>query len=364
MEKHSQDTADVIIFVGSYTDTMPHVVARGEGISVVRMDGQTGALSLLSTFRDLHNPTYLARSDNGRKLYALEEIAEQDGASAAVLNFDAAAGSLSLAGKATAHGDYPCHVAIDLSGRRLFVSNYGSGNLVTYALNDDGTLAGEAVDIRRSGTGPNPDRQEGPHLHQATPMPDNAHVLVCDAGTDEIALYPLGDELIGTAPDLVVKTKPGGLPRHLVLAKDARHFFVVHELGCCVSTYVHDEAGIRPLSEISTLPEGFAGDNACAAIRLHPNGRFLYASNRGHDSIAAFEIEGAEGRLRSIGWTSTGGKVPRDFAIDPSGRYLVAANQDSHSLVVFEIDPETGMLRPVGGPFEIGSPVCIVFSAI
>ncbi|TWF58540.1 lactonase family protein [Neorhizobium alkalisoli] len=362
MDTHLQDKPDTFLIVGSYTETLPHVVGKGMGISVLRMDGGDGSLSPVSSLSGLRNPTYLSLSNDGNMLYAVEEIAHAEGAGARALRFDREVGTLVEVAKVSAHGDCPCHVATDHSGRRLFISNYVSGNLAAYALDEAGVPTGDAVDIRRSGSGPNRDRQEGPHLHQATATPGNAHVLVCDAGTDEIARYPLGDVLIGIDPDLVVKTRPGGLPRHLVFAQNGKHVFVVEELGCSVSTYSYDGQGIGFLSEVSTLPDGFDGDCACAAIRLHPNGRFLYASNRGPDTIAAFEIVGSEGLLKPVGFYPTLGRIPRDFAIDPTGRFLVAANQDSHSLVVFAIDQQTGALAPTGQSFETGSPVCLVFA--
>jgi 6-phosphogluconolactonase len=349
------------IIIGSYTEPMPHVMGRGEGISVLRIDGHSGAITPVSTCSDLRNPTYLAVSRNGSMLYAVEELDEKHGADAVALGFDAVSGKLSVAARLAVKGDAPCHIALDNRDRRLFIGNYGSGNFITYPLGPDGLPAGDCADIRRGGSGSNPDRQEGPHVHQLVPTPDGRHLLVCDAGTDEIARHGLDADLIDPIPDRVTKAKGGSLPRHLVFSRDARRVFVLHELANTVSTYVYGEDGLNFLSEHSTLPQGYDGQSYGAAIRIHPNGRFLYASNRGHDSIAAFEIDGS-GDLMPIGWHETRGKTPRDFAIDPTGRYLVAVNQDSHSLVVFLIDQHTGALQPIGEPYEIGSPVCIIFA--
>jgi 6-phosphogluconolactonase len=347
------------LIIGSYTDTMPHVVGRGTGISVLRL--KDGTLSQLATFEGLRNPTYLALSADGRLLYAVEELDEGDGAGAAVLALDASAGTLSLLTRIPVMGDAPCHVSLANDESRLFVGNYGSGNFVAIPLGPDGLPGGEGADIRRSGSGPDPERQQGPHVHQVVPAPDGNHVLICDAGADEIARYRLEDTGVDPFADHVAKAPEGSLPRHLVFSADGAHAFVLHELANTIATYAYSSDGLAPLSVVSTLPEGFAGRSAAAAIRLHPSGRFLYASNRGHDSIAGYKI-GGDGRLSPVGWYDTRGRTPRDFAIDPTGRILVAANQDSHSLAVFLIDQQTGALEPVGETHAIGSPVCVLFA--
>ncbi len=363
MAEPTSPPAAFTLIVGSYTHSLPHVEARGQGISVLRLCAETGRITPVSSFADLRNPTYLALADDHRMLYAVEELPLEDGASAVALRFEPGSGAIALLARVEAVGDCPCHVSLDRQGRRLFVSNYVSGNLLTCALDAAGLPTGAAVNLQRSGSGPNESRQEGPHVHQAMATPDGSRVLVCDAGTDEIAVHAIGGAtLIDPQPDLVVKTKGGHMPRHLAFSTDATKVFVVHELGCSVSCYAYSDTGMRLLDEASTLPAGFEGQSACAAIRVHPGGRFVYASNRGHDTIVAFEADPGAGALRPIGWYSTRGAVPRDFAIDPGGHYLVAANQDSHSLSVFSIDQQSGALTPVGEPYGIGSPVCVLFA--
>ncbi|MCV3737325.1 lactonase family protein [Rhizobium sp. TRM96647] len=353
---------DFTLVVGSYTHSLPHVAARGQGISVLRLSADTGRITPVSCFTALRNPTYLALADGRRMLYAVEEMPERDGAAAVALSLDPRTGDMTLLARVGIAGDCPCHVSLDREARRLFVSNYGSGNLFTFALDAAGMPTGVATNLQRHGTGPNESRQEGPHVHQATVTPDGSRVLVCDAGTDEIARHAIGGSLIDPQPDLVVKTKGGHMPRHLAFSTDGTKVFVVHELGCTVGCYAYSQTEIRLLDEVSTLPDGFEGKSACAAIRVHPGGRFVYASNRGHDTIAAFEVDPVHGSLRRIGWYPTRGAVPRDFAIDPGGRYLAAANQDGHCLSVFSIDRDDGSLTPVGETFETGSPVCVLFA--
>jgi 6-phosphogluconolactonase len=352
----------MILVVGSYTDSLPHVRARGKGIRLLRFDNSTGSLSDFASFADVRNPTYLALSRDRARLYAVEELPKDDGAAIVALDLDLATGQISVADRLPAHGDGPCHVALDQSETRLFVSNYGSGNLVVYALDASGRLTGSFADVQRSGHGPNPDRQEGPHVHQSVLAPDGKHVLVCDLGTDQIVRHGLGDGLINLAPDLIATVGQGTLPRHLVFSPNGRYVHVVHEGANTVTTHAYGDKGLFLLGEVSTLPNGFDGESSAAALRLHPNGRFLYASNRGHDSIAAFALSDDQGSLRPAGVFATGGKAPRDFAIDPTGRWLVAANQDSHTLTVFAIDPQTGGLNRNGETFETGSPVCLLFA--
>lgn len=348
-------------FVGSYTVTMPHVQARGTGISTFSLDYDEATLTQLGTFSGISNSSYLAISHDEKMLYSVEEHAEDAGASVVALSLDADGSTLSLIARVPALGGDPCHVSLDHAGQHLFAANYQTGSFATYKLDQNGVPQLPGFKVERSGNGPNPDRQEGPHAHQCIATPDGKYVLVCDAGTDEIALYPVSNAALRSAPFQVVKTEGGSLPRHAVFARDGRYCYVVHELSCTIGIYSYTAEGLKFEADVTTLPSDFHGQSACAAIRLHPNGRFLYASNRGHDSIVAYEISTQGNELSMIGWFSTRGKTPRDFAIDPTGHYLVAANQDSHSLALFAIEQHTGALLPKGDVYETGSPTCVVF---
>lgn len=352
----------MILVIGSYTDSLPHVQAKGEGISLLSFDEESGQIAPLSVFRDVRNPTYLAASADRTMLYAVEEISQADGAGVIALDMKVDACELSLAYRLPAHGDFPCHLAADPSGRRFFVSNYGSGNLVAYDLDEAGRPTERFACVQRTGNGPNRDRQEGPHVHQSVVSPDGRHLLICDLGTDEVARHRISSGLIETLPDLVATVGQGTLPRHLVFSPDGRTLHVIHEGANTITSHDYESPDFAQTGEVSLLPPEFAGASAAAAIKLHPQGRFLYASNRGHDSIAAFSLSPDERTLQPIGHFPTGGRAPRDFTIDPTGRWLVAANQDSHCLTVFRIDSETGRLSRCGEPFAIGSPVCVLFA--
>jgi 6-phosphogluconolactonase len=352
---------DCVLVVGTYTQSMPHVQARGGGIHLLGFDTRTGTVSDGPLMAGIKNPTYVAVSRDGTRLYGVQELEEHEGAAIDTFAFDPVKRTLVRLSSVPAFGGCPCHVAIDAEDRRLFVSNYATGSFVTFPLDADGLPRADPHKVQRSGSGPNPDRQEGPHVHHGTPTPDGEHVLICDAGTDRILRHRFSDDAIEAEPNLVIEADPGTLPRHIAFLPDGSGFVVVHELGAKIDAYRYSAEGAERVGEVSTLPADWAGPTASAAIRVHPSGRFVYASNRGHDSIFGADLSGGLAALKPIGWWSTCGQAPRDVAIDPSGRFLVAANQDSHNLAVFRIDQATGALTLIGAREEIGSPVCLVF---
>lgn len=352
------------LIVGSYTVSLPHVQARGEGISFIDLDPATGRFTPVVTESGLSNPSYLALDKARDLLFAVEEMAEADGAAVVAFAIDAEAATLTRLARVPAHGDWPCHIGFDQDRRRLFLSNYLSGSFVTWPLDDQGLPHGAARVIRRTGSGPNPERQEGPHVHFALASPDGRHVIVCDAGTDEVVFYPLLDRTdVGPQPDLVLSAPPGALPRHLELSGDGKRLFCVSELGNIVTTWALDGTKAELLGHVSTRPSGNATPSASSAIRLHPGGRFLYTGNRGDDSIAVFDITGSDGLPKLIGTVLSGGATPREMAISPDGSVMVVCNQDSHILQAFSIDAATGALTALGTGFETGSPVCVLFAA-
>lgn len=352
---------DTYLLVGSYTRSMPHVAAKGTGISVLGFDAANARIELLQTCDNLSNPSYLAVSSDRSRIYAVEELDEADGAAVVSLDLDRATCSLTLTSRQGAQGDCPCHISLSRDGTRALVANYGTGSFVSYPVGASGVLAMPGEKVQRTGRGPNPERQQGPHVHQVVPSASGRGVFVCDAGTDEILHYPFARAGCAPEPDQVLRAPPGALPRHLVQSADGDMLFVVHELDCSVSSYRRGANGWGQMAKVPTLPVGCKTANACAAIRLHPNGRFLYVSNRGADNIAAFGID-KSGGFYPIGCFASGGRTPRDINIDPSGRFLVAANQDSHTLCLFAINGQSGALSPIGAPFAIGSPTCVVFA--
>lgn len=357
----NQNKGDMVLIVGTYTTTLPHVVGKGAGIHLLGFDSRTGTIIDGPAFGDITNPTWLTVSKDGQRLYSVQEVAEEDGAAIDCFALDTDQRSLTRLASVPSYGSWPCHVSLDLTEKQLFVSNYFTGRFATIALDADRVPASEVTVIQHEGGSVNPERQEGPHLHQALPMPDGHHVIVCDAGLDRLIRYPLTDKGIGTISDLSLAADPGSFPRHIAFLPDGSGFLAIHELSNTVDAYGMTGDTITRLGSVSILPPDWSGTSSAAALRTHPNGRFAYASTRGHDSICAIDLRDGLERLRVIGWYSACGRAPRDFTIDPSGRFLIVATQDSDNLAVYEIDSQTGELSLATERYSIGTPVCLAF---
>jgi 6-phosphogluconolactonase len=254
---------------------------------------------------------------------------------------------------------------VDKSGKAVLVANYGSGSVAVLPVKEDGSLAEASAFVQHSGSGPNPKRQQAPHAHSINVSPDNRFAIAADLGLDKLLVYRL-DAAKGTLTPNdppFAKVDPGFGPRHFAFHPDARHAYVINEMASTVTALTWDAARgvLNPVQTISTLPKDFKGDSTCAEVAVHPSGRFLYGSNRGHNSIAVFGIDRAKGTLTPVEHVSTQGKTPRNFGIDPTGSYLFAANQDSGNIVMFRIDAKTGRLTPAGQTLEAGAPVCVRF---
>ena len=361
----TQTPADRIMYVGTYTR------APSKGIYAYRLraSGELTAMGSAGLAAETENPSFLAVHPNGRFLYAVNEISRYEGTDAgsvSAFSIDRATGTLTLLNRVSSRGGGPCHLSIDTSGKWLFVANYGGGSVAGFPIQDDGKLGEASSFFQHSGSSVNKARQSGPHGHAVVMSPDNRFVLAADLGLDRVFAYRMAPAAGGLAPGdpPYASIAPGSGPRHLAFRPDGRFVYVLNEMLSNVAAFRYDAAR-GALAEVQTrsmLPEGFSGENSGAEIAVHPTGRFLYASNRGHDSIAGFRIDGSAGTLTPIGHTSTQGKTPRNFAIDPSGRFLIAANQNSGTVVVFRIDQETGALTPAGTVLQVPSPVCIVFA--
>jgi 6-phosphogluconolactonase len=355
----AQGTDDWIMYVGTYTK------APSKGIYAYRFAGATGTATPMANAglaAETENPSFLAVHPNQRFLYAVNELASGTVSAFAI---DRSTGTLTLLNRVATRGADPCHLSLDRSGKWLFVANYSGGSVAAFPVRDDGTLGEASAFHQHAGSSVDKSRQNGPHAHDVVVAPDNKFVLAVDLGLDRIFSYRLDPGANGLAPDpSFVAVTPGVGPRHLAFRPDGRFAYVLNEMRSSVGAFRYD-AGRGTLAELqtlSTLPGGFSGQSSGAEIEVHPNGKFVYASNRGHDSIAAFRIDPAGGMLTAGERTPTQGKTPRGFAIDPSGRFLLAGNQNSGTLVVFRIDPATGGLTSVGAPLQIPSPVSVVFA--
>jgi 6-phosphogluconolactonase len=353
---------EYIAYVGTYTRQ------QSKGIYAFRFDPATGRSASLGLAAETDNPSFLAVHPNRRFLYAVNEIANFAGrktGSISAYELDPQTARLKLIERVSSRGDSPCHLAVDRNGRSLFVANYGAGSVASFPILKDGRLGEAAGLVEHSGSSIHPQRQQGPHAHEVVLSPDGRFALVPDLGLDKVFVYRLDGAKSALTPGAAAtaKMEPGSGPRHLAFHPDGRFAYVVNELRSTVTVFAYDpKSGILTVLQTTpTLPKDFAGSSTCAEIAAHPNGRFLYASNRGHDSIAVFAIDRRKGTITVVEHVSTQGRTPRHFAIDPTGAYLFAANQGTNSVVLFRIDRQTGHLTPTGEILEVPSPVCVAF---
>jgi 6-phosphogluconolactonase len=363
----SQATSDsAIVYVGTYTQFLPHVHGTAEGIYVYRLDLGSGKLEHLSTAPGTLNPSFVTVDGAKRYLYAVQEVGEYRGQPGGAVNafaIDPQTYALSPIDEQLTHGAHPCFVGIDHSGRWLLVANYSGGNASVFPIQANGGVGPATAVVQHHGPAPHHD---GPHPHSAVSTPDGAYVLVPDCGLDKIAIYRL-DTTSGvlTEHDIPsVALRPGAGPRHLALHPNGAYVYCINERNSTLTAFAYEPAQgvLRELQTLSTLPEDFGGPNSCADIHIDPSGRYLYGSNRGHNSIASFAVDPATGTLRPLGHTLTQGRTPRNFAIDPTGTFLLVANQDTNNVVTFRIDPTTGALKATGLIADVPSPVCVCIS--
>jgi 6-phosphogluconolactonase len=265
-------------------------------------------------------------------------------------------------------GADPCYITVDNTGKYVLVANYTGGSIAAFPILADGRLGEASAFIQHTGHGPNPQRQEGPHAHSIDLSPDNRFAIVDDLGLDETLIYKFdSDKGSLTLNDpAFAKAAPGAGPRHFALHPNGKFGYVINEMGSTVSAFSFDapSGALQPLQTISILPKDFTGHNDAAEIQIHPSGKFLYASNRGHDSIAVFAIDSNKGTLTLVEYVPTEGQSPRHFAIDPTGTFIFAENEKADNIVLFRIDGQTGHLRATGKMLEIAQPVCVKFVPI
>lgn len=352
-----------IAFVGTYTSK-----TSSKGIYAYRFDANKGQLTPIGVSAEALDPSFLAVHPNGKYLYAVNEIGNFNGeVSGAVTAFaiDAKNGGLKLLNQVPTRGAGPCYVSLDKSGSFVLVANYDSGSIASFPVRGDGSVGTASGFVQHSGTGPDKERQEGPHAHWIGTSPDNRFVMAVDLGLDQVIVYGFDPDKGVFTPMLsgFAKVKPGSGPRHLAFHPDGKFAYVLSEMASSVTvfSYKAKTGSFSALQTVSTLPNDYSGPKEAAEIAVHPSGKYLYTSNRGHDSIAVFAIDQKKGTLKSLGQVLTGGKTPRHFAIDPTGTYLLAENQESNNIVVFHIDPASGGLTPTGQTVEVPSPVCLTF---
>lgn len=361
--------ASRLIYIGTYTETDAAPVLGGKGIFICRFSEETGALELVDITPGVTNPSFLALNPNRGALYAVSEIAHADmqsGGQVVAYAIDPNSGALSEINRQPSEGSHPCHISVEASGQMVLVANYSSGSVTTFPVQPGGGLGKRSCFVQHSGAGPNASRQEHAHAHMIMPDPNNRFVYVPDLGIDRVMIYQLDmtTKMLHAAASAYGTIRPGEGPRHLDFHPNGRFAYVINELGSSITAFTWDQAtgALSEIKTVSTLPPDFTGNSTCADIHLHPSGRFVYGSNRGHDSIAIFAIQPDEGTLTPLGYCPSGGRTPRNFAVDPSGRWLLAANQDSNNIAVFAIDARHGALTPTDHILTLPAPVCIKFA--
>jgi 6-phosphogluconolactonase len=354
-----------LLYVGTYTEG-----GRRDGIHLVRMNSQTGALRRVATVDAGSNPSFLAIHPNGRSLFAVNEVNEMGGkATGSIRSFtiDADDGGLTQIDEKPSEGAAPCYVSADRTGKVLLVANYVSGTVAMLAVDDDGFLNNASQVVQHAGTGKNPTRQDHAHAHCIIPHPSNRFALAADLGIDRVLVYRLdvdGGTLKHVDQSDAVMT-PGTGPRHLAFHPTLPIVYVAGELNSSVSALRCDPntAALSVMQTLAMLPAGFTGENFPADIHVAPNGRALYVSNRGHNSVAVFSIAARTGALTLEQVISSGGDWPRNFSIDPTGRWLLVANQRSGSVVVFGRDVESGRLTRTSQRIDVPTPACLRFQS-
>ena len=355
---------DWFAYIGTYTS------GASKGIYVARYAPETGTLTPIGLAAPTVSPSFLAVHPNGNTLYAVNESRRYSGnansGSVSAFTIDHTTGKLTLLNIVPSRGADPCHLTTDRTGRWLFVANYSGGSIAVFPIQDNGALSEASQIVQHSGfTNVDPVRQEAPHAHSVDISPDNKFLYVSDLGNDQIVVYNFDAASGKLTQRATTQLKPGSGPRHMAFSRDLRYLYSLSELSATITTFRHDAAtaALEELQTITTLPKDFTGDKGAAEIAIDPTGRVLYASNRGHDSIAIFTIDAEQGRLTPAGNVSTQGRTPRAFAIDPTGTHLIAANQNSQNLVVLQINPDTGALIQTSS-LEVFEPVSIVFVSV
>lgn len=360
-ETPAEPVSTHIAYVGTYT--------RGDaqGIYAYRYNSADGAMTPIGLAAESPNPSFLALHPNGEYLYAVNEGDPDHPTTGSVSAFriDAETGMLTFLNKVDSEGAAPCHISVDRTGKFVFVANFTAGNVGSWRIEEDGSLGALASLVQHEGSSVHP-RQEGPHAHEVVVSEDNTHLFVPDLGMDKVMVYNINAEtgaLTANNPPAAM-LNPGTGPRHMVFSPDGSHAYVIGEINSTITTFSFDAANSAFTSTqvISTLPEGFEGETSTAEIEISADGKFVYGSNRGHDSIAVFAVSPSDGTLSPVEYTPIQGRTPRNFVIDPSGAYLFSENQDTNNIVQFSRNAQTGMLTPTGQVLtDSPTPVCMVF---
>ena len=353
-------------YCGTYTRIQDDLDVGKRGIGIYQLDSISGEITRVGSFENISKSSHLCLGHDHKFLYSVSEVNDYQGkpsGSVTVFSVDQETKSLAQLQTISSYGQGPCYVRVDPSGKFLLLANYRSGNAVIYPIQDDGTLGEPTAKLAHSGSSVNPLRQEGPHAHSIITSPDNQFLFVPDLGIDRIAAYNFStsDGLAERVAKLDVITPPGSGPRHLVFSPSGKWAYASLELSSEVAAYAFENGRLSEVCRLSTLPEDFSGSNTCAEVRVSPNGKNVYLSNRGHDSLAVFSVKSDMGKLERVQIISTEGHTPRNFGISNNGNWVVVANQNSNSIVSYHRNPASGELRFSGVKIDCPRPVLIHF---
>ena len=345
------------LFVGTYT------TGKSKGIYVFQFNSKNGEVSYVSNTDSCTNPSFLSVSPNGKYLYAVNETGREQPGHVSAFAFDKNKSELTFINQQLSGGDDPCFVTTDQSGKWIVVANYSGGSLSAFPVNEDGSLQPYSQLIQHKGTSINKQRQEKAHVHSTFFSPDYQYILAPDLGMDKVMVYQFasaGKKPLKPAPVPFTASIPGSGPRHIAFHPNKKFAYLIEEMSGTVKTFTYNKGLLNPIQNIATHPDTFKGQPGSADIHVSPDGKFLYASNRGEENnLAIFSIDPATGKLTGKGFQEITGAQPRNFIIDPSGRYLLVANQKTNNIVVFKRDMVTGLLQPTLQQIEVPSPVCL-----
>ncbi len=361
-QMHAADANRYRVYVGTYTN------GKSEGIYTCEFDAATGKLTTPRLAAKSVNPSFVAVHPNRKFLYAVNETVQFRGEKSGgvtAFSIDAKTGALTELNQQSSRGGAPCHLVVDRAGKNVLVANYVGGNVASLPIGDSGKLGPASSFIQHKGSSVDRRRQEGPHAHSINLDAANRFAFAADLGIDEILIYkfdPRSGKLTANDPPSV-EVAAGAGPRHFAFHPNGKFAYVINELHLTVTAFAYnaDAGELQTMQTISTLPKGESRSSgqSTAEVRVHPSGRFLYGSNRGHNTIAVYKIDQETGRLTHLENESTGGETPRNFFVDPTGKFLLAENQSTGTIVVFAIDPQQGTLTPTGTVVEVPNPVCI-----
>lgn len=355
----STEQQRLYVFAGSYAE------ANEKGVYVLEFDEATGALTETDHYIGLKNPTFLNVDAAKKMLYSISETVSEDGrkiGEAAAFTIDAAAGTIQLLNRQVTVDSTTCHIQRDADSRYLTVTSYHGGMVGLHRIEADGQI-GEQLDVQQhEGSSADPDRQDRPHPHSSFYSPDGRFLLVQDLGIDRIVSYAVDTNQQKLIRASEVELQPGAGPRHLTFHPNGKWAFVINELDSTITSFAYDaeNGGLTALETVSTLPADYDGDNGCAEITISQDGRFIYGSNRGHDSIVVYAVDEETGLLKLVQHVSVEGGHPRHFALTPNGQHLLAANRDTNNIAIFKVDQAEGTLQFTGASLTISKPVCVI----